>query len=128
MTPIMRLKIYEIGLKIHQVAAKGNCGYLAASKHVFGRTSKWKTVRTEAANHLVKHSDRFKYFGDAELIKETADGMRKDANIDTLPWLAIANTYGRPIEIWRRTHDDNIETDPLFPAADNSILIWYNGF
>ena len=119
----------EIGLKHVKVTPEGNCFYLAFSKGMYGKSSKWKEVRNKGADHIENNVEFYKGKLEDEEILSTPAEMRKSGIFaDDLSLLAVSEAYRRPIEVWRRTPSgDEIETQFDRPPAEGSILLWYNG-
>ena len=110
------------------MAAKGKCGYLALSTHLFGTSSKYRTVRNAGAKQLEMNKEKYKDRVNEGDLEKAIKGMKKKAYVDALEFSAVADAYGREIEMWRRTKDGHdIESDFAFPISDRSLILWYNG-
>ena len=67
----------EIGLKHVKVTPEGNCFYLAFSKGMYGKSSKWKEVRNRGADHIENNFSFYEGKLDEEETRTTPAEMRK---------------------------------------------------
>ncbi len=106
-TKELRGLLAEIGLKHVKVTPEGNCFYLAFSRGVYGKSNRWKEVRNRGAEHIENNREFYKGKLEEEEIQSTPAEMRKSGIFaDDLSLLAVSEAYQRPIEVWRRTPNE----------------------
>ena len=105
-TPMIKEKLAEIGLRHVPVAAQGNCFFLAASYGLHKKTSKFLEVRRAGAKYVEDNREELKDQVMEGECEETIASLRTmNAHVDDLGIAAVSLAYARPVEIWQRTPD-----------------------
>lgn len=127
---LMRRQLSDIGCKLHEVEADGNCLFRALGDQLFGDQHEHEDVRKRIVDYLEQHRDDFEPFmEDEEKFDKYCDRMREDGT-----WGGNQELYAaaRLFQVYVVVHQDQpsarlmvIECDRLKPTR--FVHVAYHG-
>ncbi|ETN10845.1 hypothetical protein PPTG_09911 [Phytophthora nicotianae INRA-310] len=127
---LMRRQLVDVGCKLHEVEADGNCLFRALGDQLYGDQHQHEEVRKKIVSYLEQHRDDFEPFmEDEEKFEKYCERMREDGT-----WGGNQELYAaaRLFQVYVVVHQDQpsarimvIECDRLKPTR--FVHVAYHG-